>query len=195
MILNEPDPMRRNEHSRRKILDAAIAVVAERGYEGSSMERIAERAGVGKQTIYRWWPSKGAVILEALEELVVKVTPLPLQDTSDIVDDLRHQMQLAMLLLNSPDFGPAFRAVVAAAQSDPALARQCHDKLIELRAAPLRALLAQAQAHGKLRSGVDLDTVIDMLFGVLFYRVLLQTRPPEPAQIDAALDIVFEGLR
>lgn len=195
MSPSAPDPMRRNEHSRRAILDAALAVITERGYEGTSIERIAERAGVGKQTIYRWWPSKGAVVLEALEEGVVRVTPLPLQDTGDILEDLRHQMHLAMRVLTSPDSGPALRAVIAAAQSDPALARENHEKLIELRAAPLRELLTQAQGRGEIRSGVDLDTVLDMLFGALFYRLLLQTRALDPAQIDAALDIVFQGLR
>lgn len=195
MTPNAPDPMRRNEHSRRAILDAALAVITERGYEGTSIERIADRAGVGKQTIYRWWPSKGAVVLEALEESVVQITPLPLKDTGNIMEDLRHQMNLAMRVLTSPDSGPALRAVIAAAQSDPALARENHEKLIELRGAPLRELLTQAQGRGEIRSGVDLDTVLDMLIGALFYRALLQTRPLDSAQIDAALDIAFQGLR
>lgn len=194
MIRTPPDPARRNEHSRRAILDAAIAVVTERGYEGTSVERLAQRAGVGKQTIYRWWPSKGAVVLEALEQLVEHVTPLPLPDSGDIVEDIRQQMRAAMMVLSSPDFGPAFRAVVAAAQSDPVLARDSQDKLIESRAAPLRDLLQRAQGRGELRAGVDLDTVIDMLFNVLIFRFLLQTRPLDMAQIDAAIDIAFNGL-
>ena len=63
-----PDPARRNERSRRAILDATVALIGELGYEQVSIEAIAKRAGVGKQTIYRWWPSKGAVALEALDE-------------------------------------------------------------------------------------------------------------------------------
>lgn len=194
MVKTSPDPTRRSEHSRRAILEAAVAVVTERGYEGTSIEGIAERAGVGKQTIYRWWPSKGSVVLEALEERVAEMTPLPLRDSGNIVEDLRHQMRAAMRVLDAPTFGPAFRAVVAAAQSDPALARANHDTLIQAHGAAVRHLLEQAQRRGDLRSGVDLETVIDMLFGVFFYRVLLQTRPLNPAQVDAALDIVLHGL-
>ena len=64
----QPDPARRNERSRRAILAAAVALIGELGYEQVSVEAIAKRAGVGKQTIYRWWPSKGAVALEALDD-------------------------------------------------------------------------------------------------------------------------------
>ena len=58
-----PDPARRSERARRAILDAALALCRARGYDGTAIEAIAADAGVGKQTIYRWWPSKGAVIM------------------------------------------------------------------------------------------------------------------------------------
>lgn len=190
-----PDATRRSEDAQRAILDAAVAAIAERGYERTSIQGIAERAGVGKQTIYRWWPSKGAVVLEALEQKVLERVPLYPPMTGDVVEDLRRQMQLAMKVLTAPDFAPAFRAVIAAAQSDSIFAKEAHDRLIESRAAPIRQLLAAAQTGGQLRIGIDLDAVIDMLFGTFFYRLLLQTRPLELHQIDDALDIVFRGVQ
>jgi AcrR family transcriptional regulator len=78
----EPDPARRNEHSRQAILAAAVALIGELGYEQVSIEAIARSAGVGKQTIYRWWPSKGAVVLEALDDSLAAVGDFPTPATS-----------------------------------------------------------------------------------------------------------------
>ena len=108
-LASRPDPARRNEHSRQAILAAAIALIGERGYEQVSIEAIAQRGGVGKQTIYRWWPSKGAVILEALARRVEEITPLPFPDSSNVVEDLRFQMLGLVQILNSPEFRAAYQ--------------------------------------------------------------------------------------
>jgi AcrR family transcriptional regulator len=194
-----PDPARRNERAHRAILDAAVALIAELGYEKVSVEAIAQRAGVGKQTIYRWWPSKGAVALEALDE---RLRTAPgggssgdWPDTGDVVEDLRTQMHGVTRLLRSPEVGPLYQGLIAAAQSDPALSRAHMEQLIEPASIPCRARLALAQERGELRPDADPQVLIDMLYGALYYRLLLHTRPLEPEQIDAALDIAFEGLR
>ena len=119
---------------------------------------------------------------------------MPLPDSGSIVEDLRYQMRAVVQILGSPDFGPAYRALVAAAQSDAPLSRANIDRLIEPRAVALKELLEQAQARGEVRANVDLETVVDLLIGSIFYRLLLQTRPLDPAQVDAALDIAFKGL-
>src|SRR3954464_5473965 len=116
-----PDPTRRSERARRAILSAAFELCRERGYDRMSVEAIADRAGVGKQTIYRWWPSKGAVILDALNDYVGDVSDFP--DSGDVRADLRQQMSGVSALLGSEEFGPVYRAVIASAQSDPELAR------------------------------------------------------------------------
>ena len=104
------------------ILSAAFELCAERSYERTSVEAIAARAGVGKQTIYRWWPSKGAVVMEALNEVVGVASDFP--DSGDVVADLRQQMTAVSKLLSSPDFGPVYTGVIGAAQSDPAVAER-----------------------------------------------------------------------
>src|SRR6476469_5167331 len=77
---------RRNEAARQAIIDAAVRMVAEEGYEGFAMERLAREAGVGKQTIYRWWPSKAAVVAEAVGDRAQNTIPLP--DTGTLLGDL-----------------------------------------------------------------------------------------------------------
>jgi AcrR family transcriptional regulator len=193
---SQPDPARRNERSHRAILDAAIAVIGELGYERASVEAIARRAGVGKQTIYRWWPSKGAVILEALvDRRDAAIADLPLPETGGLVQDLRSALHSATQLLASPDLRAAYQAVIAAMQSDPKLVRM-HDELYaQPRVEGVQRIVAQAQERGELRADIDTQTLVDMLWGAMYYRLLLHTRPLEPRQVDAALDIVLNGLR
>jgi AcrR family transcriptional regulator len=189
----KPDPTRRNEHSRRAILDAAVALISDLGYDQTSIEAIAKRAGVGKQTIYRWWPSKGAVALEALDDSLSTVVDFA--DTGDIVEDLRTHMTGVTNLLNSTRLGPVVQGLIAAAQSDPAISRAHLEKVIEPANTFWLARIARAQASGELRADADAQTVIEMLFGAMYFRLLVNTRPSQPEQIDAALDIAFRGLR
>lgn len=193
MPSSTPDPARRNERSRRAILAAAIALIGELGYERVSVEAIAKRAGVGKQTIYRWWPSKGAVMLEALDESLGPVVDFP--DSGDIVEDLRAQMHGVTQLFGETEVGRLYQGLIAAAQCDPALSRAHIDQVIEPASVAGRERLARAQERGEMRADADIQALIDMLYGAIYYRLLLHTRPLEPEQIDAALDIAFEGLR
>jgi AcrR family transcriptional regulator len=193
MTVSTPDPTRRNERSRRAILAATIALISELGYDRVSIEAIAKRAGVGKQTIYRWWPSKGAVALEALDDSLAFVVDF--SDSGDIVEDLRTHMKAVTQLLGSTQIGPVIQGLIAAAQSDPALSRAHLEQLIEPATVAWLDRIARAQESGEMRADADPQTIIDMLFGAMYFRLLLHTRPPEPEQIDAALDIAFKGLR
>lgn len=129
MSANPPDPGRRNEQSRQAILDASIALISERGYDNVSIEAIARRAGCGKQTIYRWWPSKGAVVLEAATRSLNPVVVFP--DTGDIVADLRTQLLGILELVTTTGFGAAYRGVITAGQSDPGLLDAVYEQVVE----------------------------------------------------------------
>ena len=187
------DATRRNEGSRRAILSAAFELAGEIGYDKLTIEAIAARAGVGKQTIYRWWPSKGAVVLEALDDSLSSVTDFP--DTGDIVEDLRTQMHGVSHLLGSTAVGPVYRGLLAAAQSDAAVARAHLEQVIEPATVACHARIVRAQERGEMRADADPQALIDLLYGAIYYRLLLHTRPLEPEQIDAALEITFDGLR
>jgi AcrR family transcriptional regulator len=192
MAAPAPDPSRRNERSRQAILRAALDLCQEQGYDKASIEAIAKRAGVGKQTIYRWWPSKGSVVLEALNEEIGAETDFP--DTGDIVADLRTQMTAVTQLLSHTAVR-VYTGVIGAAQSDPDLARAIVDEMLEPRTAACRQRLERAREEGELRADADLDVVIEMLYGAIYYRLLLHTRPIDPEQVTTVLELAFAGLR
>jgi AcrR family transcriptional regulator len=185
-------PANRNEQSRRAILDASVSMIGELGYDNISIEAIARRAGVSKQTIYRWWPSKGAVILEAATESLSTVVSLP--DTGDIVADVRTQLTAILELITTTGFGPAYRCLIAAGQSDPDLLRALFDQIIQPNIEDFRARTALAQQRGEMRADADWQTMRDLLYGVVEYR-LVHAMPLEPAYIDGVLEIVFQGVR
>ena len=185
-------PANRNEQSRRAILDASLSMICEVGYDKTSIEAIARRAGVSKQTIYRWWPSKGAVILEAATESLSTVVTLA--DTGDIVADIRTQLTAILNLINTTGFGPAYRCLIAAGQSDPELLRTVFDQIIEPNIEDFGARTALAQQRGEMRADADWHTMRDLLYGVVEYR-LIHAMPLEPEYIDGVLEIVVHGAR
>jgi AcrR family transcriptional regulator len=193
MTLTTPDPARRNERSHRAILTAATDLIVEEGYERVSIESIARRAGVGKQTIYRWWPSKAAVALEALNASFSTVIGFP--DTGDVEADLRTQLIGMNHSLATTAAGALSRALIAAAQSDPAISRAHIEQIIDPATEECCARLARAQEAGQIRSDIDLETAIDVLYGSIVRRLMLAHRPLAPEYVDQALDIVFGGLR
>jgi AcrR family transcriptional regulator len=193
MVPQPPNELRRNEASRQAILASAFALVAELGYERVSIEAIARHAGVGKQTIYRWWPSKGAVMLEALDDSLSRVVGFP--DTGDVRADLRTQMIGVTRLFQSEAVRRVYQGLVAAAQSDERLSAAHLDEVIRPATVACHARLERARESGDLRADLDLQALIDLLYGAIYYRLLLHTRPLTEQQIDAALDAVFRGAR
>jgi AcrR family transcriptional regulator len=187
-----PNPERRSERARSAILSAALELCSEQGYADTTMEGIAKRAGVGKQTIYRWWPSKAAVLQEALNEYVGAGTDFP--DTGDIVADLRTQMTAVANLFASKRFSPYWKGLIAAAQNDPEIARSVASTMIAPRVRACRQRLEHAVEQRQMRADVDLDDVVELVYAPLYYRLLLQTRPITTQQVDHILELAFTGL-
>ncbi|MBE2320970.1 TetR/AcrR family transcriptional regulator [Solirubrobacter sp. CPCC 204708] len=187
-----PDPLRRNERSRQAILDASIALIGELGYDKVSIEAIARRAGVGKQTIYRWWSSKGAVVLEAATHSLDPVVSFP--DTGDFAADLRTQLRGILKLIANTGFGSAYRGLIAAGQSDPELLSALFDQIIEPNVQAFGRRAALAQERGELRDDADVQALRDVVYGFVEYR-LIHAMPIKPRHIDALLKIAFDGVR
>jgi AcrR family transcriptional regulator len=190
--VSAPNPDRRSERAHQAILDAAIDLCQEMGFVKLTMEGIAKRAGVGKQTIYRWWPSKGAVVQEAMNQRLGAAIDFP--DTGDVVADLRTQMAGVAKFLVSPEFAQPLRGLVAAAQDDPEVAKSMLENIFDPRVQACRKRLEQARREGQIRADVDLDDVIEALYGPLYYRLFLGNRPITARQVDDVLDLVFAGL-
>jgi AcrR family transcriptional regulator len=189
--MGAPSQARRNQESRRAIIAAALSEATEKGLENTTIEAIAARAGVGKQTIYRWWPSKAAIVLEALgDEASAPGRGATFPDTGDIRADLRTQMRATVRAMRAPSF-VTYRGLIAAAQADPDVARSVEETIIRPRVAACRERLRSAQAVGQIDAAADLDVLVEVLYGPLYYRLLLHTRPVSNAQVDAILDLAL----
>lgn len=189
------NPARRSEASRRAILDAAIDLVLSTGFEALSIEGIARQAGVGKQTIYRWWPSKGAVFLDAfLERRVEQRSDFPLLeplDTGDIAADVRRLIGAEVAHLATPRVEAPYRALMVALQADPELAAQALERLIRPSMARITDWLAAAQRRGDVRTDLDLDVAVELMLGPLFQRWMLRTGPLDDAYANTMADTLL----
>jgi AcrR family transcriptional regulator len=189
---SESSRSRRSERSRVAILDAALALCREQGYANLTIEAIAARAGVGKQTIYRWWPSKGAVVLDAFGR--VSAAANPLRDTADIVADMRAFVTKLAAMLADEDIGPHLGALICEAQHDPVV----RNALLERHFDPFRAVLTErirtAQSAGQLPDQLDIDALNDLIFGALYPRHLLHTGPLDRRYARFVVDTVFAGI-
>lgn len=184
-----PNPVRRNEASRRAILDAALQLCAELGYRRLTIEAIAARAGVSKKTIYRWWPSKGAVVLDAVDDAASAVAEHP--DTGDLAADLRNQLTAVIGLL-TPSSTSAAAGLIAEALQDDELAHDLRERLIRPRIDAFKRRMRQAQRDGQLAADADLDVALDLIYGPVYYRLVYQLGMPDPDQLNT---LVAHALR
>jgi len=188
-------PARRSERSRQAILGAAAELVAEVGFPKLTIEAIAARAGVGKQTIYRWWPSKGAVVFDAMLSGMSEDGDLSLPDTGDLAADLRLVLRGTVAEMADPAFQAPGRAMTTEIQSDPVLAREYRERLLGPNLEAAKARLRSAQETGEVGRNVDLDVAVEMIFGPVYYRWLLRLGPLDDAYADAVAGLAVAGLR
>ncbi|MCX4525626.1 MULTISPECIES: TetR/AcrR family transcriptional regulator [unclassified Streptomyces] len=193
-----PDAGRRSDRSRRAILDAALALLGEVGYNKLTIEAIASRAGVGKQTIYRWWPSKAAVLLEASLTLFgdaeTEAEWAGFPDTGDLAADLKSVLRATVDQFNDEKYAAPTRALTAAGATDPELGASFTEQLLEPQLALYEARLRAAREAGQLAQETDLRLTVEMLLGPLTYRWLLRTGPLTHAFTDALVDRVLGGV-
>ncbi|WP_329788445.1 TetR/AcrR family transcriptional regulator [Lentzea sp. DG1S-22] len=189
-----PDPSRRNDNARRAILTAAIELVGEVGYPKLSIEGIAQAAGVGKQTIYRWWPSKGALLFDAFLSFAGEGEAAALPDTGDLSADLKLVLKATVDELEDPRNDKAMRAMHVEIVNDPALAADYRARLDQ----PMRELkkerLRAAQRAGQLAEDVDLEVAVDLVFGPVLNRWLQRTGPLTHEYVEHVVDTALRGL-
>lgn len=184
--------MRRSESSRRATLEAALELCTEKGYGRVTVEAIAARAGVSKKTIYRWWPSKSAVLLEAFTEALVLATPFT--DSGDVARDLRTHVTGAVNVLSVPPFGPAYAGILSELHHDDELAETVRTQLIEPRFEAAVARLRSAQEQGQIPPGADLRLAVEMLYGPVYYRHVLRKPMQDEETVAALVDHVLRSL-
>src|SRR6266545_7387294 len=183
-------PIGRGDRARARVLRAALEVLAERGFPGFTMEAVALRAGASKTTVYRRWPSRSALLVDAMDQAF---QPLETPTTGDLRRDLLALMVASEALLESQPFPRLLAAVIDAAEQDPNLAG-LQFELTERRREPVRAVLAEAAARGIISPSVDLELAIDLLVGPVFYRRFVAHRPFPQGYARDVVDLVLAAL-
>lgn len=181
----------RDEIAKSRILAAALESVEELGFGATTIDAVADRAGASKATIYRWWPSKAALLIEALRDEVAHELPFP--DTGDLRDDIRLQLRNFIKLLTGRR-GRVFKAFLAAAQSDGEVAAVFRLVWIKPRRVEAKKVLEHHQQKGRLRQDADLEVVLDLLYGPFYFRLLAGHNPLCPAFADSIAELALQGL-
>lgn len=182
----------RSERARLAVLEAARALVVRNGgLTRLTVEAVAAAAGVSKATIYRWWPGKEALVVDAFAAVIVPEVIFP--DTGSLRDDLRVQMQGVVAVLTSPMSG-VIASLIGASQDRPGLATAISERFIAGRRAEVADALRRATERGELRAGLDFEAVIDVLYGPLWYRFLVTRGQLDAAYVERLLALLWPAV-
>jgi AcrR family transcriptional regulator len=161
----------------RAVLRAADDLLVEQGFAAVTIEKIAARAGVAKQTICRWWPSKVEVLLETLREDAVHALEVP--EGSSVRQELRARLQRLAKFLAGDPAGQVLLALVGHAQHDPATAQRLDDEFFGEQRRQDRERLRRGIQSGELPGDLRVDDALDALYGPVYYRArITRTRTP-----------------
>ena len=180
----------RVERSKAVILDATLALLAEEGVGGLTVDAVAARAGVGKATVYRHWESRAKLIVDAVSTLVRDDEAV---DHGSLRDDLRATYERIGQVCSTGVLAQVMPTLAEAASRDPELAT-VHRDFVARRRQHLMEALDRAAARGELRPGIDRDVAADLVAGPMFYKKLVHHQCPDAAYAEALLDLVMTAL-
>lgn len=183
----------RSEAARSAVLTAAAELALDGGPAAATVDAIAKRAEVSRTTIYKWWPSAPAIVLEGLLDSVRDSITRPPGSTS--VEALTHHVTALFGILADPAVGPLLRNVIAASASDPAIERALLDQWIVPRRAAVADTLRDAVARGELPVDVDVDVAVDALVAPPYYRLMFGMPTLDGAAVDRLVQTVWQGCR
>lgn len=182
----------RSVEADRAILTATADLLAERGLAAMSIEEVAARAGVGKTTIYRRWPSKGLLALDAFVISFRAEQPQP--DTGSLRGDLLSALHVWVRAVTQTAMGPMLTGLIAEAQHDPELRGAWRDRVLEPMRTQHRVMLDRAIERGEIPATVDRDVVLDLFFGAAEHRLLLGHLPMTGNFIAEVVDMILTGI-
>jgi len=194
-----PPPRRRGRgrrpaaQVRAEILTAAGNLLLAEGMAGFTIEKVAAHAGASRMTVYKWWPSKGALALDGYFAVVGPTLAFP--DTGDIVADLTAQLTAFVRLVRDTPAGRVVAHLIALSQTDPDLAAAYRERYSGPRRALAVEALTKAAARGQLRPDVDPESVVDQLWGACYHRLLIPDLPLTEDLARTLVDNLVRGLR
>ncbi|MFD4367248.1 TetR/AcrR family transcriptional regulator [Rhodococcus sp. NPDC058521] len=189
-----PDTSRRSERARTAILLSTQELIKELPYPKITIEGIASRAGVGKQTIYRWWRSKGAVVVDALALQNSADDLLQFPDTGDLATDMRTVLRATVDEFTSPDFEPLFRALTIESMQDAELQQQVVERVYRPQLEHVDVRFRSAQEQGQIRDDIETALAFELFVAPLFHRWMNGAFELDYAHADAVVDLAMRAL-
>jgi len=181
----------RSDEATDAILTATLRLLAARGYAGASTADVAAEARASKATLYRRWPSKHALVAEAIRHALRRANPVT-PDTGDVVEDLVQVMEKLIGAMSASPLGGAIRAVISEAAYEPSLSQALREVTTEAREnGPMRPLLERARHQGLLPAGADIDLLLDTALGAPYFQLLVRQTLPSPAMARPLVALIF----
>jgi AcrR family transcriptional regulator len=177
----------RSEKVRKAVIRSTLKLLERVGFNELNIEAVAARAGVGKATIYRWWPTKADLVIAAFAFAVEQELRFP--TAGSVLEAIHQQMKRWIVIYRSP-LGQIVTTVIGAGQSDPEILHAFRAHWVEPRRVEARALLCNAQKNKEIRADLDPDMVLDLFYGPLYLRLLLKHEP----LTEDFVNMVFENV-
>ncbi|WP_180229242.1 TetR/AcrR family transcriptional regulator [Bacillus wiedmannii] len=181
----------RNIETQKAILSASYELLLESGFKAVTVDKIADRAKVSKATIYKWWPNKAAVVMDGFLSAAAR---LPVPDTgSALTDILTHATSLGSFLISRE--GTIITELVGEGQFDSKLAEEYRARYFHPRRLQAKQLLEKGIKRGELKENLDVDLSIDLIYGPIFYRLLVTGEKLDESYVHDLVINAFEGIR
>jgi AcrR family transcriptional regulator len=182
----------RSEQARLSILRSTLKILGKHGFSGLTIEDVAAHAGVGKATVYRWWPNKAALIADAFASSTTRALHFP--DTGSLCSDMSQQMRQLVKIFRSRR-GRIVSAILGGGQSDRDLIAAFRERFLLPRRLEAYATLRRGIRRGELREDIDMDLLLDSLYGPIYMRFLIRHDKMTPDFIDHLCELVLGGAR
>jgi len=180
----------RSEEARVAILGSTLKILGKHGFSDLTIEDVAAHAGVGKATVYRWWPNKAALIADAFASSTTRALHFP--DTGSLCSDMSQQMRQLVKIFRGRR-GRIVSAILGGGQSDKELIGAFRKRFLMPRRLEAYATLRRGIRRGELRKDVDMDLVLDSLYGPIYMRFLIRHDKMTPDFIDRLCKLVLGG--
>src|ERR1700691_3413261 len=180
----------RSEHARVAILHSALHLLGKNGFADLTIEDVAAHASVGKATVYRWWPSKAALIADAFASSTTRNLHFP--DTGSLRTDMSQQMRQLIKVFRSPR-GRIVSAILAAGQSDRNVIAAFRERFMMPRRQEAYETLRRGIQRGELRKNISMDLLLDSLYGPIYMRFLIRHDTLTPQFVEGLCELTFGG--
>lgn len=182
----------RNIESHKSILSASYELLLENGFQAVTVDKIADRAQVSKATIYKWWPNKAAVVMDGFMHAATDRLPIP--DTGTTYNDVLIHATNLTGFLTSPE-GTIITQLLGEGQFDSGLAEAYRSRFFQPRRLEARGLLEKGVQRGELKNNLDIGICIDLIYGPIFYRLLVTGEILDKFYVEQLVKNAFEGIR